>query len=210
MAMERDRTVVAIIGHSYVSRLEMFASEHEHHNIRSDLNLRQCEVHWLGNRGGKVKKVLRYDLMAIDAIRPDVAIVHLGGNELDNGDDPETVAASLVHLAGRLKDHGCQLVYLCSVLPRPRPKFSSQQQFQTAADHFNDHLKIILDHRPGHKQDKEFQNIKFWQHRRFRENELNVHDRDGVHLNDLGQKRLYYSIRQAAYESDKRLRTLNN
>ena len=114
------------------------------HNGMS-LNLRDCEVHWFPNRGDTAQKAIMFDQAAIEHAKPDVCVVQLGGNELDQGDEPCSVATTLCILDIELKRLGAKVVLICEILTRLTLKFNNRDQFNAAAVSCNvEHLQVVL------------------------------------------------------------------
>ena len=190
------KTRVAILGDSYCRGLRSFVTQF--HN-GMNLNLRDCEVHWFANAGGTAKKAIRFDLAAIEHAKPGVCVVQLGGNELDQGEKPGWVAATLCLLAIELKRLGAKVVFICEILPRLNPKFSSKDGFNAAAVSCNvEHLQVVL-------SPQQHPNVHFWRMRKIWHARERVHAQDGIHLNRRGQGRFYHNIRQAAMAGAKLL-----
>lgn len=189
------RTRVAILGDSYCHHLK---NDLARERLDGDLNLRRCRVSWFANRGGTARKALRFDLAAVENARPDVCIVQLGGNELDKGEKPGWVVATLCLLAVELKRLGAKVVYICEVTPRLSPKFSSHAAFTQAARECNKDLAMLL----GGKL-REYPRIFQWKMKKLCHSRRSIHAEDGVHLNDRGQRRLFHNLRMAAMAGDR-------
>ena len=153
-------------------------------------------IHWFGRRGGTIENILDQDLTAIQSCAPKICVLVVGGNDLDQGLDPMRVACRLIGLAQVLRNRaGAQQIYILGIIPRPGPRYLTPVKFSEAADACNSHLNLLL----GGDQDnkKAYPETYYWRLRRFMSSRMPIHNRDQVHLNDLGNKRLYHNIRHA-------------
>ena len=197
---------VAIIGSSHVTRLHGFCalSTKANSDRRMDLG-DKAVIHWFGRRGGTIENILDQDLTAIQSCAPKICVLVVGGNDLDQGLDPMRVACRLIGLAQVLRNRaGAQQIYILGIIPRPGPRYLTPVKFSEAADACNSDLNLLL----GGDQDnkKAYPETHYWRLRRFMSSRMPIHNRDQVHLNDLGNKRLYHNIRHAILDSLKYIR----
>ena len=197
---------VAIIGSSHVTRLHGFCASSTKANSDRRMDLGdKAVIHWFGRRGGTIENILDQDLTAIQSCAPKICVLVVGGNDLDQGLDPMRVACRLIGLAQVLRNRaGAQQIYILGIIPRPGPRYLTPVKFSEAADACNSDLNLLL----GGDQDnkKAYPETHYWRLRRFMSSRMPIHNRDQVHLNDLGNKRLYHNIRHAILDSLKYIR----
>ena len=70
-SVSRRKTRVAILGNSYCRGFGSYVNQL--HN-GTNLNQRDCDVHWFANAGGTAKKAIRFDPAAIEHAKPDVCV----------------------------------------------------------------------------------------------------------------------------------------
>ena len=190
MAAANPKPRTLVLGHSFVRRLEDFAAQ-KHSDGSFDLNLglaRVCSVVFHGKGGRTVDKTIKYDLDDIRSAAPHIVILELGSNDLcDKDTDPETLALSIVALTELLlKDLKLRFIIVCEAIARQKEPFDG---YNEKATQMNDHLKELL---------RGVSVAKCWQHRGLIQPTNNaVYDRDGIHLNYMGNKALYRSYRGA-------------
>ena len=68
------------------------------------------------------------------------------------------------------------------------PTNISAGDYEIRRSRANDHLHRLLQHNSK---------VKLWKHKRIFESPLQIFDSDGTHMNAVGQKKFYKSIRQA-------------
>lgn len=200
--------VVLLFGHSYVRRLreDLAASD----NGSLDLQIRseapavnlgispgKLNTYFVGRRGLTVPRA--YDHFHwVRELQPDLVFLQIGENDLDNEREsrqtaPHVLAGEIVELAGEVARISGGKVICGQLLPRVKPRSPS---FNTDIHETNERLKDILGcdrearmwYRPHHG---------FWKEK----SPTGLHAEDGVHLNVVGQKKLYYSVRSAVLKS---------
>lgn len=199
--MSDSRPRVLILGHSFVSRLQNAI----HHGPLSsctrptfDLD-KCCEICMYGVGGRTIEKLQRLDMGVVGRFQPDVLILEIGTNDLSHT-RPETVGSdieSFIQLVRR--QFGVRVVGLCEVLNRKiRNQHFFDGAFNRQADLLRQYLHVVLSDMPG---------VFIWQHKSIilAEPELCLLSRDGVHLSDHGEYRLYRSYRGAILKALKLL-----
>ena len=173
--------------------------------VNGQLNIPGLFVVWIGIPGLKLA-TLGYEqsrgrqfytdkgmqsFLNISHYHPDLAFFLWGGNDMDNGEDPRDVMWTAITLAESLDIYNC-LSYISSVVPRPTPKFISPYLYKIRSQELNDRIQTELEG-PLHPS------VKFKQLKKFTHGSVPIH-RDGIHLNDVGNKRLYHNIRKTVIE----------
>jgi lysophospholipase L1-like esterase len=183
---------IMILGHSFVRRLQQFVLR-SHSGLNANFNLSESViVQWLGVGGRTVDKTRRYDMRVVRAFRPDIVLIQLGTNDLPTA-PPLQVGSDIEELVKLLHSHyNVKVVVVCQTLWR-----DSDQDFNNNVVALNQYSQVFLEHLPF---------VLFWKHRGFWNTRENIYLRDGVHLNDRGQVKLYRSFRGAIHQA---LRLLN-
>ena len=199
-------TNITVFGSSHVARLLQYcqsggktANIPSKPGINAELGLATGKVTWLGY-GGLTALQADKHYHDIKDSNPDILIIILGGNDLDNGVHPESVGNRLYAMAKWLK---IKQVYVCGIIPRPRPSKLSAAAFSRAAQACNAQLELLLGGSEANKMASP--NIHFWKLKRLSYCTKQVHIRDQVHLNPLGNKRLYYNLNHAVQAGIKKL-----
>ena len=176
-----------VLGHSFVRRLHHYILQRSPIlDVHFDLS-EPLVTQWLGIGGRTVQKTIRYDMRAITVFRPDIVILQLGTNDLSNA-SPLRVGSDIEDFV-RLLYHSCnvKIVCVCQTLLR-----DSDATFNSNVVALNQYLRVFLEHLPF---------ALLWRHRGFWNAQRNVYLRDGVHLNDRGNSKLYRSFRGATQQS---------
>lgn len=183
---------ILVLGHSFVQRLHKFVLR-SHSGLNENFNLSEPIIlKWLGVGGRTVDKVRHYDMQAVRAFRPDIVILQLGTNDL-SAIPPLKVGSDIEELVKLLHSHyKVKVVVVCQTLRR-----DSHQEFNDKVVALNQYTQVFLEHHPF---------VLFWKHIGLWNTRESMYLRDGVHLNDRGQLRLYRSFRGAIQQS---LRLLN-
>lgn len=194
--IRRCKMRVAIIGSSHVARMKDYCVGVNSHFINDHLNVDRAEVAWFGRRGGTIKKVWDGDLRRIIAFAPQVAIILLGGNDIDGGIHGDETASGLIALSQILRKWTpATQIYICGILPRTKPRSIDPAEFMAAAQSCNETLRLLLQ---GSEVNRlAYPGVHFWRIRRLTHCRKNIFLRDGTHLNDLGNLRLYYNLQHA-------------
>ena len=178
---------VLILGNSFMRRLREFISSHSND---FNVNFRLAEsvvTRWHGVGVRTVAKTLQFDLPVVSSFGTDIVIFQLGSNDL--------VTFSPLHVGSIIEDfvrllhasYGVKLVCVCQTLRRDNaPVFNSKVGLLTR------YLRVLLEPLPY---------AIFWGHRSFWKARANFSAPDGIHLNGLGQYKLYKSLRGAVLRS---------
>lgn len=174
-----------LVGDSHVRRFENYMKgslRNETFNI-SDLGI----FDFCGISGGSIANHAhtRAILSAVRNTRPQHVIVNLGGNDLDSSEDIECIISRLVSFASLLKGqfHICTIVIL-SFMYRSQTRNINISSYNSRVDAANQLLKSYVPQG----------GMLFWKLKGFTNSVNNIFS-DGVHLNSLGQYKLYRQIR---------------
>lgn len=122
---------------------------------------------------------------AVRNTRPQHVLVNLGGNDPDSSEDIECIISRLVSFASLLKRqfHICTVVIL-SFMHRSQTRNINITSYNSRVDAANQLLKSYVPQG----------GMLFWKLKGFTNSVNNIFS-DGVHLNSLGQYKLYRQIR---------------
>ena len=121
---------IVLYGDSYVSRLKNFCAA----ELRVPANV--CWFERSGVRSDFLDKKGKFDMAAkanydrMKTLRPDVAFLNVGGNDLTTTSNPREVYGRILCLVDELKQAGVQLIYVAEILTRgdfkkcPDPKMN--------------------------------------------------------------------------------------
>lgn len=168
-----------VIGDSHIRRI---------HDIWK-ANLQHTQVHWR-YKGGAGISWLRKNLEGCEGY--DAIIISCGGNDLDNGMEPATVASQLIEIATYCADKGVRTTIVMALWPREDVAFTSK------ANETNMALE------EGLHRDTNLLPTVFWK----QERRLLFDFYDGVHLRHYNGPRRY--LISCIMWADKQLRANSN
>lgn len=123
-----DLAKVAIVGHSFVRRLDKDIKDTNKREFKRNFDLAQCQVRCRWSGGWQVLDMERFNgaiAPFLRDFRPDVVVLQLGGNDIDNTKHAVqsiTVASRLEELAMKLiNEFFVRRVYLCEIFTRNFP-----------------------------------------------------------------------------------------
>ncbi len=194
---------VGICGDWFIAHLEAFIGVESQRDpaISEDLGLENIYLSWHGVGGRTVKKIIDFDLPALEAANLDGIIVQIGSNDLCS---PSVSPSGLIdqiqnELLPHLHKLGIQVVYFCQVFHR-RPG-RTLNQLPIPLHIYNDKVTEFNHMLASLAQDHFL--AQFWEHQSLLKcGKINrVWRADGIHLNwHHGQKPFYRSIRGAAIQ----------
>ena len=178
---------VLVLGDSFIRRLRLFVGSYSP-NFHFGFNLPvRAVIKWHGIGGRTVAKTIERDLHVVASFQPDIVILQLGSNDLTS-DEPAHVGSALDDLVKLLHDvYGVKFICVCQTIHR-----KGASAFNRHVGILTQYLRVVLDPIPY---------ALFWGHRGFWRAVHNFYARDGVHLNNRGQQKLYRSVRGAILRS---------
>ncbi|XP_045188438.2 uncharacterized protein LOC123546304 [Mercenaria mercenaria] len=195
--MENSRIAVAILGHSFIRRLD---DSFRRQILPANYDLKECSVIHRGLGGllacenyNGLRTCTNYFKHKFDSFlnthKPRVVVLQLGENDIDSGIQPLEVASTLEEIGLMLlKDYNVGHVVICELFTRLKPKNTTDEQYESKRVQANQILKALLE---GHKH------IRYWNHRRIFRAQTQIFAKDGIHLGPFGQRRFYRSLRHA-------------
>ena len=210
--MEKDLAKIKVVvgGTSHVLRNKVFCQESGLDALTFGLS-ESVSVSWVGKGGLKVQTCIdvpgAYDgfLKKVQCEKADIAIFIDGGNDLDRDtshylSDKEhaaEIACAMIVLA-RHAAPTAKVIYIMSIVPRLKTRYISVERFGMKAHECNLTLKNLLD--PELAQNLavspisfDFTGINYWNLKGL----SNAHIDDKVHLNPIGQRKLFHEIKKA-------------
>ncbi|XP_053387049.1 uncharacterized protein LOC123543022 [Mercenaria mercenaria] len=195
--MADNRFCVAVIGHSFIRRLNI---ELTRLNFARNYDLKEYSVFHRGLGGLKAcdshngyqdaatlfKDRFREYLLDIE---PTIVILQLGENDLDSPAEPLIIANALEEISLMLvKDFGVKSVFICELFTRRNPNNVSVELYHEKRLLANRILRTLVDSHDA---------VRFWTHKRIFQAQTPIFAADGVHLSPFGQRRFYRSLRHA-------------
>ena len=142
---------------------------------------------WHGIGGRTVWKTMELNLHVVASFAPDIIVLQLGTNDLSRF-DPLVVGSSIEDLVRILYDkYDVKVVCVCQTLHR-----GADPAFNVRVRALTKYLKTFLEPLPY---------FFFWGHMGFWNTTRRFLARDGVHLNEQGQYKLFRSLRGAVLKS---------
>lgn len=191
MAVPRPK--VLIFGHSFISRLKYSIRESTDDSLRSDFKLQQCDVTLAGFGGLTVSRRREQFFRKVTSLfayqKYDIVVFQLGSNDISHDTSPIVLAGLISDFATYLLDnHNVQIVYICQIFTRPRPRYITAERYSAIRNETNNKIEAAVE---------DYHRIKYWTHKRIFNSPIQLFCQDGVHLNAMGTKKLYKSLRQA-------------
>lgn len=111
-------------------------------------------------------------------------------NDISYTISPQELADAVIEFGQYVRDnYGVKVVYVCSLFTRHKPRGISAEDYESFRVETNELLEKYTQTDDG---------ITFWIHKRIFNSPHYLFVEDGTHLNDIGTKKLYKSLRQAA------------
>lgn len=154
-------------------------------------------VKYVGRRGATVQS-LRSDehWERFACLDPQVVLLHVGGNDIDTsgGLCPQQIAWDLLEFATELVAFGVSHVVIGQLIRREGWRHLSPAEGAARAASVNEIVKAECE---------QCHQVSFWKHKGFMNPQDRVFREDGVHLNDLGNYKLFRSYRGAILRAAK-------
>ena len=150
-------------------------------------SLGSISFHGVGGR--TIANVRKFDLNIIRRLSPDIIVLKLGSNDL-NKLPAQAVGSELEISVRYLHDEfNEKSIVVCQVIRRHSPQCAA---YNVKVTKLHLYLKSVLEPIPY---------CFYWRHRGFWNPRGNIYLPDGVHLNDLGNLKLFRSIREAVIKA---------
>ena len=202
----KDQVVVAksvgIIGHSIARNLLSFIDQRQ--DYTRNFGLETARVRWLTVGGLKLKDMNGCGWDFIRNQTPDVIVLQIMDNDVDSHKGLQEVVDGHVFFAEEVvAEFGSAIkVVICAPLHRSTPKYMSRELYNSRVEECIKGMrhrlgKVVSTGTEGKKRPVN-NNVFFWEHKKLRG--LTQLRSDGVHLTDVGSKRLYFSLKTAIRE----------
>ncbi len=173
-------------------------------NLHGNFKLDNVVPLWKVRRGLNIRGLWHVICEFVNDSRPDIAVVQLCGNDVDSAMKVEYLVEEYLLLAHRYVCYcGVHTIILCEALPRDKPKHWSTQDYLTRRILFNATMKdklVKTDAKGLAHTNFTNEAIWFWSHEKL---QGSTQLRDGVHLTEKGQRRLYFSLQMVMREAMK-------
>ena len=184
---------VLIFGHSFIKRLARDVNDQLCSDLLENFGLSQCIVTLLGLGKLAIHNERARFYSRIDSVfrrnSYDIVVCQLGGNDISPQLEPLVLAKDLVDFGAYLiGSWNVKVVYICNLFTRLSPRDISPDNYEIRRSEVNNHLLHLLECNSQ---------VKLWKHKRIFDSPLQIFDQDGVHMNAVGQKKFYKSLRQA-------------
>ena len=179
---------ILILGHSFIRRFAGFLQKMGHEHLMAKLSsLGSIRFHSVG--GCTIAKVRKFVLGIIRRLSPDIIVLELCSNDLTKL-PAQTVGSELETLVRYLHDEfNVKSIAVCQVIRRHSPQWTA---YNLKVTKLHLYRKAVLEPIPY---------CLYWKHRGFWNSRENIYLSVGVHLNDLGNLMLFWSIRGAVIKA---------
>lgn len=194
MSMAFLRPKVLLVGHSFFTRLDRAMASPLHNYCVHNFGLDQCQVQFYAKGGLKIVDnidLLKSDLRARFAtVHYDAVLVQLGDNDCCTSHFCPLGLASKLDDFGQwlINECGVKTVFICQLFSRPHPRGVTAVEFENRRTQANYYLQTLLE---------QSERVVYWKHKRVFQSPHNLFLVDGCHLNVIGMKKYYKSVKQA-------------
>ena len=187
-------------GHSFVNRFQSYMKRLPWYMDNLGIPPFEGAV-WCQGHGGATIARLR-EKQNIDALfrkRPEIVVVEAGTNDLARADlTAKDVTDQMLDLVRDIQDCHVREVIVSQVLYRGKVGLlRAVSDFPEKVVEYNRRIEYELQFLPR---------AAFWHHRNLWRVDLEAHLEDGTHLNDLGNKKLYRSLKGAVQYTSRLIR----
>ena len=167
----------------------------EQPEFQANFGLAEMEVSYYGVSGGTVE-ALRGKISAILQDRPNIIVMQVGGNDFTGGEEPDhtEVPHNLIRLAKDLRRGHASVVIIGKLFYRCRSRHLSTDR---QLERYNGKVKCTNEVLQSSAKQLQEDRILVWNHKGRELLRDQIIGQDGTHLNQLGMKKLYKSIRGA-------------
>lgn len=187
---------ILLLGHSFIRRLDEAINSTQCQQLHNNFGLAQSETQFCSQGGWKISEDYDNFISQVRSKLPTkpfpflAAVVQIGGNDLCLKDcSPLELASKIEDFAQWLRQEcSVKVVFVCELFTRPRPRGISPENYETLRSATNMYLATLLEDNI---------HVKFWRHRRMFRSPKYIFGHDGTHLNTLGMKKYYESLKLA-------------
>ena len=185
---------IAVVGHSFVRRLREHLHAERGPSFNMGLDPGSVSVTFLSRGGVTVNGMNNGLLQAVKSLRPHLVYLELGSNDATRTYlSPNHIVNSMSSLARNLVQSGVQRVIFGQVLWREDAGIpASIPTYNWKVVMLNRVMARVLPNLPG---------TSYWKHRGLWNSLYPILMDDGIHLTDVGNHKLYRSIRGALIQA---------
>ena len=196
-----DESPVKILyyGHSFVAHFQDYVASLPCYMNNFGMEGRQAVVYYKSLSGAKIDRLIKKsNIDKINKMQPEIVVLEAGTNDLASVDlEPGEVCDNMVSLARDVLDCRVREVIVSQVLLRGKQGLiKNDPDFEEKVYLYNHQIESALQYLPR---------AAFWHHRNLWR-DIEEHVEDGTHLNDLGHKKLYRSLKGALQAAVTRVR----
>ena len=191
---------VLLYGHSFITHLKDYVVSLPWYMWNLGLDLDKASVGYMGLGGATVDRLRRTTrLDCLQRLSPEVVFIEAGTNDLARDYlSPLDVCEEMLKLVRDVIDCQVREVIVGQVILRGEKGMErAVPDFPRKVYEYNHMLEEALEFMPR---------ASFWHHRNLWNIDLEEHVEDGTHLNSLGHKKFYRSIRGAVQSTMTRIR----
>ena len=191
---------VLLYGHSFVTHLKDYVVSLPPYMWNLGMDPEKARVGYKGLGGAKLDRLRApANLDELQRLRPEVVVIEAGTNDLAHEHLlPVHVCDEMMNLVRDIIDCQVREVIVGQVILRgERGMERAVWDFEQKVYEYNHRIEDALQFQPR---------ASFWHHRNLWDVDLEAHLEDGTHLNSLGHKKLYRSIRGAVQSTVNRIR----
>ena len=185
---------VVVVGHSFIRRLKEHLAADKGPSFNFGLDPAIVDVTLLA-RGGLTVHDLQYSMIQrVKGLRPHLVYIEVGSNDATSPHlQPDEIASDMCLVARNLVQAGIQRVIFGQVLWR------GDNGNPAACQHYN--WKVVILNRRMAQMLPRMPSTTFWKHRGLWNSAYPILTHDGVHLSEVGNHRLFRSIRGAIIQA---------
>ena len=190
---------VLYYGHSFVSHMQDFMATLPYYMGNFGISDNEASVYFKALNGAPITRLRKKShITKICRMRPEIVIVEGGTNDLaDRDNSAYDVRDMMLDLVRDILDCGPREVIVSQVLLRGKKGLIGYDPNYREKTYLYNHLiEEALQYLPR---------TSFWHHRKLW-GDIEQYVEDGTHLNDVGHRKLYRSLKGAIQSTSRRLR----
>ena len=187
-------------GHSFVNRFDTYMQNLPWYMDNLGIPAFEGQVICQGLGGATVKRLREPEnINKLFRKRPDIVVIEAGTNDLARANlTAKDVSDEMLELVRDILNCHVREVIVCQVIYRGKEgMLKAVDDFKHKVVEYNLRMEYELQFLPR---------TTFWHHRKLWNVDLEEHLTDGTHLNDLGNKKLYRSLKGAVQYTSRVIR----
>ena len=190
---------VLYYGHSFVSHMQDYMATLPYHMANFGISDNEAWVYFKALNGAPLDRLKKKaNLNKVNRMQPEVVILGGGTNDLaDVNNSAADVCEMMLELVRGVLDCRVREVVVSQVLKRGKKGLIGYDpDYESKMFEYNHRIEDALQHLPR---------ASFWHHRKLW-GDIEGYVQDGTHLNDIGHKKLYRSLKGAIQSTVVRIR----